>query len=161
IGLDHNRTPCCVSSVPSAAGQLLSTLLICVKYGANAETERFLDSIRSLPGQHALRVIVVENSVRSGWKGYFAEPAFEAIQAPGNRGYFGGAHHALSLFLKQNPLPDWIIVSNTDLAIADSRFLERLSELAVLPNVGAVAPTIRSLMTGRDQNPFMRSRPSS
>lgn len=137
-----------------------SVLLICVKYGADNETERYLESIQTLQSRNGLHVLVVDNTVGGTWA-ISSHSDYQAVQAPGNLGYFGGARFGLSLYLEQNPLPDWIIISNVDLYIEDPLFLERLSQLSSIPDLGAVAPSIRSALTGVDQNPYLRARPSA
>ena len=154
-------------TIPSSRGspdtekQAPTVLLICVKYGADEETERYLESLHALHGQPGLRVLVVDNTTEPSSERYSGAGNFTTIQAPGNLGYFGGARYGLSVYLEQNSLPDWIIVSNVDLAIPDYEFLNRLSQLASIPNLGAVAPSIRSALTGMDQNPYLTVRPSA
>jgi GT2 family glycosyltransferase len=138
-----------------------SVLLICVKYGSDAETAQYLESLRKLQGQRDLQVLVVDNGVDAGPPEPRAESNFTLARAQENLGYFGGARHGLSLYLREHPLPDWVIVSNVDLLIADVQFLEKLALLRARPRLGMVAPSIRSALTGRDQNPFMRRRPSA
>jgi GT2 family glycosyltransferase len=65
------------------------------------------------------------------------------------------------VYLREHTLPDWVIVSNVDLLVADAQFLDKLAALRARPRLGVVAPSIRSALTGRDQNPFMRKRPSA
>jgi GT2 family glycosyltransferase len=137
-----------------------SVLLICVKYRADEETQRYLESIQSLKSDGGLHVMVVENTIGSSWAKATRSDC-QAVQAPDNLGYFGGARYGLSLYREQNPLPDWVIISNVDLCIDDLSFLQRLALLASMPNLGAVAPKIQSSLTGVDQNPYMWVRPSA
>jgi GT2 family glycosyltransferase len=136
-------------------------LLICVKYGSDAETTRYLDSLRELQGQRNLHVILVDNTLGARWSEPATEHNLTVVRSEENLGYFGGARSGLSLYLREHPLPDWVIVSNVDLLIADSQFLDKLAALRGRPRVGIVAPSIRSALTGRNQNPFMRTRPSA
>lgn len=53
-----------------------------------------------------------------------------------------------------------MVISNVDLRLADSVFFEQLGTLASIPDLGAVAPSIYSDLTGIDQNPYMKTRPS-
>ena len=147
-------------STSAAESSTATVLLLCVKYGADKETEKYLESVRGLRGQQNLQVLVVDNMVDSSPARWLARHNCATIHAPENLGYFGGGRYGLSHYLRQNPLPDWIIVSNVDLAIADPDFLLHLASLSRFPRLGAVAPRIRSALTGRDQNPFMRVRPS-
>jgi GT2 family glycosyltransferase len=137
-----------------------NVLLICVKYDADNETERYLGSIQTLRGLENLQVIVVDNTPNSTLGRTLCACNVRVIQAPGNLGYFGGARYGLSCYLRDNPLPPWVIVSNVDLTIDDDHFIERLMHLNVSPDLGVVAPSIRSNLTGIDQNPFMRTQPS-
>lgn len=136
-------------------------LLICIKYGADKETERYLESIRSVEAQQRLQVLVVDNTVDGNWASTSSQGNCRVVQTHTNLGYFGGARYGLSLYLAENPLPDWVIISNVDLLLEGPRLLERLAQLGSIPDLGAVAPRIRSALTGIDQNPYMRVRPSA
>lgn len=138
-----------------------TVLLICVKYGSDAETAEYLDSLRQLHGQPSLQVLVVDNTVGSEWRETTRDSNVTFVRSEENLGYFGGARNGLSRYLREHALPDWVIVSNVDLLITDARFLDKLAVLRSKPRLGIVAPSIRSALTGRDQNPFMRTRPSS
>lgn len=138
-----------------------AVLLICVKFGADSEVAQYLQSVRSLRGQQHLRVLVVDNTVEDSVTEASEAETYPVIKTGKNLGYLGGARCGLSYFLAHNPLPDWIIISNTDLAIPDPEFLHRLSQAATISDLGALAPSIRSGLTGRDQNPFMRTRPTA
>lgn len=138
-----------------------SVVLICVKYGSDAEAAQYLDSLRKLNGQQNLNVLVVDNAADTGLPGPLMGRNLTFVRSEANLGYFGGARSGLSLYLRENPLPDWVIVSNVDLVVADAQFLDKLAALRARPRLGVVAPSIRSVLTGRDQNPFMRTRPST
>jgi GT2 family glycosyltransferase len=136
-------------------------LLICVKYGADADTERYLESLRRLQRHPNLHVLIVDNGVSETMADLLMDASFTVLQSNENLGYFGGARRGISKYLEEHPLPDWVIVSNVDLLITDPEFLQKLAALKCTPRVGAVAPRIASALTGRNQNPFMRSRPSA
>jgi len=138
-----------------------SILVIGVKYRAEREAERYLESLRGLQGEQQLTILVVDNTLGGRWFPHFTDPRFTTISVGTNLGYFGGARYGLSWYLRHNPLPDWVIVSNVDLAIPNPRFFDGLEGLASIPDLGVVAPRIRSVMTGVDQNPFMTVRPSA
>jgi GT2 family glycosyltransferase len=136
-------------------------LLICVKYGADAETERYLESLRQLQGNPNLHVVIVDNGISGSVANLLVDTSFTVLRSHENLGYFGGARRGISKYLEEHPLPDWVIVSNVDLLITDPQFLEKLAAFKSAPSVGAVAPRIASALTGRNQNPFMRNRPSA
>ncbi len=145
----------------NAAALAQTVLLVCVKYGSDAETAQYLESLRQLQGQRSLQVLVVDNTVGAKPDEGSKDSDVTLLRTEENLGYFGGARTGLSLYLREHPLPDWIIVSNVDLVIEDSQFLNKLSALRGKPRLGVVAPSIRSALTGKDQNPFMRRRPSA
>ncbi len=138
-----------------------TVLLICVKYGSDAESERYLESLRNLRGHQSLHVLLVDNPDGAELSEVSTGRNATVVRSEKNLGYFGGARSGLSLYLRDHPLPDWVIVSNVDLVISDAQFLDKLATLRNRPRLGAVAPSIRSALTGRDQNPFMRTRPSA
>jgi len=138
-----------------------SVVLICVKYGSDGEAARYYGSLRQLQGQENLRVLVVDNTDDVAGTEPWVDSNFAFLRAQENLGYFGGARRGISKYLEEHPLPDWVIVSNVDLLITDPQFLQKLAALKTGPRVGAVAPRIASALTGRNQNPFMRSRPSA
>jgi GT2 family glycosyltransferase len=135
------------------------TLLVCVNYDSDEETACYLRSLHSLE-QHKLNVVVVDNGEHRGGTSLVSDANVSVLRSPTNLGYFGGARYALSLYLERNPLPDWVIVSNVDLTIQDSNFMERLAQLNLSPDVAVIASSIRSNLTGIDQNPYLRSRPA-
>jgi GT2 family glycosyltransferase len=145
----------------TAAESAQTVLLICVKFGSDTETAQYLESLRKLQGQQDLHVLVVDNTVGAEMPEPSAERNFTFIRAQKNLGYFGGARSGLTLYLREHSMPDWVIVSNVDLVIEDSQFLDKLAVLRGRPRLGIVAPSIRSTLTGRDQNPFLRIRPST
>jgi GT2 family glycosyltransferase len=136
-------------------------LLICVKYGSDTETAQYLKSLRRLEGQPNLHVLVVDNAVSVDMPDLPTDNNLTFLRSDENLGYFGGARRGILKYLEEHPLPDWIVVSNVDLLIRDTQFLKKLTALKCAANVGAVAPRIASALTGRNQNPFMRSRPSA
>jgi GT2 family glycosyltransferase len=138
-----------------------TVLLICVKYGADSETLQYLKSVRRLRGQQHLKVLLIDNAPASKRAACSNHEGYTKIEAGENLGYFGGARYALSQYLESNPLPDWIIISNTDLSIPDPDFLARLADLSSIPGLGALAPGILSELTGKDQNPFLQVRPTA
>jgi GT2 family glycosyltransferase len=77
-----------------------------------------------------------------------------------NLGYFGGADYALSRHLAEEPLPEWVVLSNPDVRIPAPDFFEQVLDLYADRPPGIVAPAIRSVLSRTDQNPYLRRRPS-
>ncbi|WP_278181986.1 glycosyltransferase family 2 protein [Escherichia coli] len=72
-----------------------------------------------------------------------------------NLGYMQGASEGIKAYLKSNDLPDWIVLSNTDITFSDNCFFERLSNDG-RKNI-IIAPNIISA-DGVHQNPFLKHR---
>jgi phenylacetate-CoA ligase len=83
-----------------------------------------------------------------------------------NLGYLGGASWALEQYLSRNPLPQWVIVSNSDISFPDPQFFAKLRG-GDRPPAAVVAPDTvsieRTLLpeSPKHQNPFMLTRPSA
>ncbi|MBU2622667.1 MAG: hypothetical protein KKD92_10155 [Proteobacteria bacterium] len=144
----------------------MKIVFICVNYFSDKETLRFVDAIFKQPAKDSVYVVVVDNTPReeSDHFGNILQGRYKHIcwiKSPLNLGYFGAARYGLEIFLKKNILPEWIIVSNVDLMFGDSEFLSRLHDFNCGRDIGIVAPSIRSALNNRDQNPFMVYRPSA
>ncbi|HET7789083.1 MAG TPA: hypothetical protein VFL36_24125 [Myxococcales bacterium] len=137
-------------------------LLICVHYRSEGALDGYLASLSALHGAgERLSVVVVDNSMRPGPLRLRATAfPLRLVTSPSNLGYLGGAALGLSQALEADRAPDFVAVSNVDLRIDQRDFLDRLEESCEGGEVGIVAPAIRSGLTGGDQNPFLRSRPS-
>ena len=135
-------------------------LVTCVNYHNERETEAFIGKLgeQRIPG--TLSTVVVNcNEAGDPDLSFIAGVPGVEVASPGrNLGYFGGAAYGLRRYLEDNPLPDWVVVSNTDIAFPDRDFFGRL--LALYPEgAGVVAPSIHSNLSSRDQNPYMARRP--
>jgi GT2 family glycosyltransferase len=142
----------------------VQALLITVNYKGERSTLELLASLNRLNGSSSLDVIVVDNG--SGdenlihLKAAIADwPNVQLLVSASNRGYFGAAKFAYDHYLtRSRELPNWTIVCNHDVIIDDPDFLLKLSS-EDWRSTGVLAPRIRVVETGVEQNPFMRSRP--
>jgi hypothetical protein len=143
-------------------------LTLCVNYKNDAETAEFARTVRGLPGYSGHVVVVSNSEVEDGGQLSGLSDAESILLAVPERnlGYFGGAAWGLDLYLKDNPLPEWIIVSNTDLSFPDREFFRKLEELYGSDPPAIVAPDIvlqprGNLPSSNDhQNPHLAVRPS-
>ena len=78
------------------------------------------------------------------------------VRAPRNLGYLGGARHALATLGTPLGGPAWTVVLNTDVSAP----ADLVSGLLARSPVTVVAPRVWSLTRHRDQNPYLRSRPT-
>jgi GT2 family glycosyltransferase len=145
------------------SGQQKKVLLITVNYRSADTTLLLLDSLFELKRFAELQVVIVDNGSEDGSVARILHKIRQhenvsVLRSPINRGYFGGAKWALDTYsAERGGFPDWVIVSNNDILIDDSEFLERLFSRDPAA-VGVIAPQIRSLQSQRDQNPFMEKR---
>lgn len=142
-----------------------SILTICVNYHNDEETASFVKELLAQQGIFIQRVIVVDNAESTGVNSPLRDlsHADERIwlRCPGkNMGYYGGAAWGLREFIKEFPLPDWIIVCNTDMKFINTDFMSNLCAFHSASHYAVIAPAIISDLSGRGQNPYMRTRPT-
>jgi GT2 family glycosyltransferase len=149
--------------MPTATAKILFLPIV---YHSHDDAAEQLGELRALPGAGEMAVVAVDNSSEpraiTGPKDGFA--SYELLAGLGNLGYFGGARRGLEHYLKSAPMPEWVIVSNTDARIEQRGFIERLlamHEACAATKTYCVAPDIRSSKTGAAQNPYYTSRPCS
>jgi len=139
-------------------------LVLVVHYRSSVALVEMLNCARWLEGDENVGLTIVDNAsgqeevakIKSAVNEF---PSVRLLESPINRGYFGAARFAFHHYLEQgNVLPDWVIVCNHDIEIADKNFFSTL--LSHDPkNTGVIAPRIQAMPGRLDQNPFMRKRP--
>jgi GT2 family glycosyltransferase len=110
-----------------------------------------------------ISVIVAENSVppKNRLLTFCEHKEWVRVLSEGdNKGYYGGASWALNEHIRVHRIPDVVIVSNTDLVIQDKTYFQQLESVIRSGQSDIWAPGIISSSTGKDLNPYMRSRPS-
>jgi GT2 family glycosyltransferase len=148
-------------------------LCLCVNYRNDAETFEFARQLATLPGYDG-DVCVVSNSPSAMLpelltlnRGRMDDSRLLVLFPDANLGYFGGAAFGLKNYLIENPLPEWVMVSNTDIAFPDHGLFAKLVNFyrdpiampailapdILLESRGALPSTVRR------QNPFMETRP--
>lgn len=147
----------------------MNTLILCVNYRNDAETNVFVRAATGLPSR-AANIVVISNSPAEESGELKSLNNIEGVQVlfpEKNLGYFGAAAYGLSRYLDTHPLPDWVIVSNTDIEFQDQGFFEKLSEYYASTPPAVVAPDIVVNYSGylsdspTYQNPYIRTRPST
>jgi GT2 family glycosyltransferase len=134
-------------------------LVLCVNYASDAETAAFVRACLELEGSEHVHVVVVDNSGSfEGPPDLASRDGWSVVRPPENLGYFGGAAAGFEEYLREAAIPEWVVVSNTDIEFPDPQFFTRLWQRH--PHGSAIiAPCIFSPIQERDQNPFMRTRP--
>ncbi len=134
-----------------------SVLILCVNYRNDAETSAFVRAAANLPSR-AANIVVISNSPSEKTGGLEPLNNIEGVQVlfpEKNLGYFGGAAYGLSSYLDTHPLPDWVIVSNTDIEFQDPAFFCKLAELYVQHPPAVIGPDI--LLVSRNGHPSSRT----
>jgi GT2 family glycosyltransferase len=139
-------------------------LFIVVHYKTETAALALLKSLQNLKEFHEADVVIVDNAsgaehiarLRSALS--MVENA-RLIESPLNRGYFGAATLALDQYREKGcGLPDWVIVSNSDILVDDQSFLDKLLRLES-SSLGMVAPRVIVPPWNLNQNPYLRTRP--
>ncbi|GAB5045786.1 glycosyltransferase family 2 protein [Thermodesulfovibrio sp. TK110] len=145
-----------------------SIVTICVNYLNEEDTLLFVNDLINLKGYENGIVIIVVNKEASPLLRGFMEEKKVVIKYPDkNLGYFGGANWALQEYLQTAPLPEWIIISNTDIRFEDKDFFLKLKNYYTnkIDNIGIIAPDIELKSreglpsSYKHQNPHMEYPP--
>jgi len=144
----------------------LPVVVLGIAYRSNAQALSFARQIMDNEvGQNPYLVLVdnsEESDLASGLSQSEREQCDLIVQASGNNlGYFGGAAAGLNMFLSTHQLPDWVIVCNVDIRLEDRNFFSQLIGYGASHRHAVIAPRIISEYSGKDENPFMQSRPTS
>jgi len=140
-------------------------LILCVNFHSEIITLRFIKELLNQDSVGLIRIVIIDNddnnvllpflSTRIDFKDQII------VFRPGrNLGYFGGVNWGLQQYLNNAPLPDWVIVSNVDIAFKSNNFFSNLLCWDNCLACEVIAPSIFSTLTGRDQNPHLVKRPS-
>lgn len=140
-------------------------VVIGVNYETDALALRFVRSVTEAAEVTSTRIVLVDNSEREDSSEFFNQVHSEnsavfCVKPTANLGYFGGASSGLDAFLNTGQDYDWVIVSNVDVEFHNLGFFAQLGRMESMVDVGVVAPSIMSMLSHCDQNPFLRERPS-
>lgn len=111
-----------------------------------------------VPDNWRVEILIADNS--GNWSGAAADTFLSVFRPPENLGYLNGCAFALEQWRERGtrPMPDLILIANTDVAFAD-RTLHDILAAEWEGDIAAIGPDIRTT-DGRRQNPFLRIRPS-
>jgi len=136
-------------------------VFITVNYKKTEDTISFIESLASLEGFTACRIVIVDNESTNESKLLLEElknkypNKITCFYNNKNLFYLKGVAFALNnLYSDKNKMPEWIIVCNNDIIIEQRDFVLRLLSLNY-KDYGIIAPSIISSLTGKDQNPFL------
>jgi hypothetical protein len=118
-------------------------LLLIVAFNNHGSVESFLNTLEERAESRIIEVALCDNSPRpGGWR-----PSHAAVAAflarPDNPGYLEGAQCALTAYVARiGSMPDWVLLTNTDLRIRFKEMIEILSEYGQYQLPLVLAPRI-------------------
>lgn len=142
---------------------VLDFLLICVNYNNEDDTIHCVETFLLTNKDSNIHVLVIDNSESANdiLHSKFKTNSYVTILRPdSNLGFYNGASWGLKVFLSKYPIPSYICVSNTDLIFNQIDFVKKLKKYHDKIDTNVIAPSIKSNLTGVDQNPQIRIRPS-
>jgi len=148
----------------------MKLIFLCVNFNSYFELKEYLDSIifaANKKMEHCLNIEIFISDNSSNYEDFdinaLAKSRFVKISMLShqqNLGYLGGVDKIIRSLPKGylNTF-DYVIVSNVDLLLSSTFFLD-LCNVKLDKNVGWIAPRIYSLKEKRDRNPGILYRPS-
>ncbi len=136
-------------------------VIACVNYHHANEVIQYVKHVRNQNVSNLIDIVVTDNSEDDHEFHHLQEKLHRdcyLFQANKNLGYIHGIDYGLKQYLKRNHLPEWIVMSNTDIQYEDQTFYEKL--LSYYPNGYdcVVAPCIYSVENKFYQNPLLINR---
>jgi len=144
-------------------------VILAVNYHSDEASAVWLANLNRVLGpiRGEVAVVVVDNTVREHSENFFrqlreVDALVITLKAPRNLGYFGGAHWGWTQWQggTGGHTPDWVVVSNVDVAFASDDFFARLLAARYPEATGVVGPSIISEARHGDWNPKMTNRPA-
>lgn len=151
-------------TVKSLLEMRTSVLILAINYGTADKALEFAECLASHAGGNTgLTVAFIDNTdgEKRGWLEQELQVKYPLIAcwtAPRNLGYFGGARFGLARATRAGLRPNWVAVTNVDVACDPTELQEVLANHDD-SHIGVIAPAIRSSLTGRALNPFLERRP--
>jgi len=137
---------------------------ITVQYNNPLDTAAFVSSVSALRDVDDCEVVVVDNSTSAELRADSARLQAKAVlpvqvvTTSRNLYYWGAAEFAINkIFGRGDGVPEWLAISNNDIAIEDPDFIAKLRAIDGIASP-IVAPRITT-SSGREQNPFFESPP--
>ncbi|WP_233004652.1 glycosyltransferase family 2 protein [Exiguobacterium aurantiacum] len=139
-------------------------LVILINYKNSIETVNYVEELsRQNLFNQLMKIRIVDNSENE--EEYYSlknklekYKNVEVINPNENLGYFNAANLAFKKYVRENSLPEWVIISNTDISYESQDFFEQLLTLYSKGINGIIAPSILSSSSMTDQNPYAKYR---
>jgi len=131
-------------------------VVICIDYNSHDESTSYVSNI--LNKNSRLNVILVCNSGKEHFDNEFlSHDRLHVYDFGKNLGYMQAAHLGFCEYINSHDIPDWTILSNTDITLEADTFFSVLENDNRTDSI--IAPEIVSI-DGYYQNPFLINRPS-
>jgi GT2 family glycosyltransferase len=132
-----------------------SIVFLLVAYGNLTDVEQFVDHVRHVEPSPAIRFAVCDNSQTSGETGLEKRTDVVLVRRPDNPGYLPGGLAALQASTRDHgELPDWAILSNTDLTFENTDLVAVLGDYDPRTPV-VLAPRITEGPDRIEKNPHL------
>lgn len=130
-------------------------LFVCINYNNEEEVKKYLENIKKTI-KNPKEIIVVNNSLTKNLdKILNIEGLIINIFTPyNNLGYLNGLFYGINEYKKSKELPQWIILSNSDIEIKNFEFKDKNYS----SDIYCIAPEIFSVFNRNYQNPFYKFR---
>ncbi|NKE04705.1 glycosyltransferase family 2 protein [Mesobacillus selenatarsenatis] len=138
-------------------------VILCVNYNNSKEVVNYVEHLSEQTLFSRIDIVVVDNS--TDYEEYKTLSSVQlsysnvrVLNSDENLGYFRGVNYGLTEYLRDNEMPNWVIISNTDIKFEDNEFLQRVINLYPKGIEGIIAPSIFSTYLEKDQNPYATDR---
>jgi len=138
----------------------MKIVFLIIAYNNEPEVVSFAGQIEHLASksEHDIAVCVADNIGNfDAEKLNHLAVSCDVVKPKRNLGYLGGCGYALQRYLANNALPDWILVSNTDLELPND-FLDIIEKVPA--HTGQLSPAVQK-RNGHSQNPHILNRPGT
>ncbi|WP_368914448.1 glycosyltransferase [Exiguobacterium acetylicum] len=139
-------------------------LMILINYNNHSEVIEYCEKVYSqIRKNYTITIKIVDNSSNIEERKALVNSLkdYESIKIYSdndNLGYFKAANYAYEKSISEKEHYDWFIISNTDIDYKENDFFEQLISKYPLGYPGIIAPSIISLKSKRDQNPYAIKR---
>jgi GT2 family glycosyltransferase len=135
--------------------------VVFANYGCGEAIESAVRSLARCDESRSVEVVIVENGGTPVDVSSLLElglQSVETINAKQNVGYFGAMRLAWESTSEREF--DYRILCNPDIEFVQTNFVRTMLSLPKASNIAAIAPSVLSLRSGVDQNPYLANVPS-
>ena len=136
-------------------------VIICVNYHNSQEVISYVNEVYEQSVINDIDIVVVDNSNNeieyNNLKLNLSEDLY-LYNPHENLGYINGINYGFMKYTEKNPMPEWVIISNTDINYENNYFYETLLTNYPFGYNCMIAPSIYSIEAKHYQNPLVINR---